>query len=233
MHTITHIVLAVRTVLVAIIAFMPTKGDGAIASLDWPKEERQKLVVKSIGWKCDKCGTHNMTALPPEDLEEVADDPEARNIVLKNKEQQERDEKRPLTASTTSLSTSNNNILMQSSEVSGNLTLSQQVARLQDSTVIANTEHTAHNTDSARVTLDDSTTDTDTVHTAPVQPINAPNTTITTIDHSHVELPPNVRHQDTNKEIVAVLDRVIWVVIALILGLILRKILIASTNMPR
>lgn len=224
-----------RTVLIAIIAFMPTKGDGAIASLDWPKEERHKLAVKSISWKCDKCGTHNMTALPPEDLQEVADDPEARNIVLKNKEQQERDEKKPLAASTNSLAASNNNILMQSSEISGpNLTLSQQVARLQDSAVIPN--DTAHNTSATSNTnaTDSSAapvaTSADTSLPA-VQPVNVPNTAITTIDHSNVELPPNMQ-RDTNKELVSVLDRVIWVVIALILGLILRK-MIVSANMPR
>lgn len=233
---------SLRTVLIAIIAFMPTKGDGAIASLDWPKEERQKLAVKSISWKCDKCGTHNMTALPPEDLQEVADDPEARNIVLKNKEQQERDEKKPLAASTNNLGTSNNNILMQSSEITDHsLTLSQQVARLQDSAVIANdtsstntnNSNTNNNTaaDNTSAVPDNPQPALDPAPTEPVPPVNVPNTAITTIDHSQVELPQAMR-RDTNKEIVSVLDRVIWVVIALILGLILRK-MIVSANMTR
>eukprot|EP00029_Vermamoeba_vermiformis_P004122 TRINITY_DN14651_c0_g1_i1.p1 TRINITY_DN14651_c0_g1~~TRINITY_DN14651_c0_g1_i1.p1 ORF type:complete len:340 (-),score=103.89 TRINITY_DN14651_c0_g1_i1:66-1085(-) len=229
---------SLRTVLIAIIAFMPTKGDGAIASLDWPKEERHKLAVRSISWKCDKCGTHNMTALPPEDLQEVADDPEARNIVLKNKEQQERDEKKPLAASTNTLTASNNNILMQSSEITDSLTLSQQVARLQDSAVLPNdTAATNTNTNVTDSTTADNNNDAgavpDTSLTAPaVQPVNVPNTAITTIDHSQVELPQHMQRRDTNKEIVSVLDRVIWVVIALILGLILRK-MIASANMTR
>jgi ubiquitin-conjugating enzyme E2 J1 len=234
---------SLRTVLIAIIAFMPTKGDGAIASLDWPKEERYKLAVKSISWKCDKCGTHNMTALPPEDLQEVADDPEARNIVLKNKEQQERDEKKPLAASTNTLAASNNNILMQSSEITGDsLTLSQQVARLQDSAVIPN--DTAHgtnatntagagdNNNAAAAPVTNTNTLDASLNVPAVQPVNVPNTAITTIDHSNVELPQNMQRRDTNKEIVSVLDRVIWVVIALILGLILRK-MIVSANMTR
>jgi len=51
----------------AIIGFFPTRGDGAIASLDWSKQERQKLSHASLKWKCDKCGSYNLTALPPED----------------------------------------------------------------------------------------------------------------------------------------------------------------------
>jgi hypothetical protein len=61
----------IRTVLLALISFMPSRGDGAIASLDWPSEERKKLAKKSLGFMCDKCGSHNMTALPPEDVNET------------------------------------------------------------------------------------------------------------------------------------------------------------------
>lgn len=38
---------SVRTALVALIAFMPTKPDGAIGSLDYTKEERRALAIKS------------------------------------------------------------------------------------------------------------------------------------------------------------------------------------------
>eukprot|EP00232_Nephroselmis_pyriformis_P000503 CAMPEP_0182906836 /NCGR_PEP_ID=MMETSP0034_2-20130328/34049_1 /TAXON_ID=156128 /ORGANISM="Nephroselmis pyriformis, Strain CCMP717" /LENGTH=191 /DNA_ID=CAMNT_0025042619 /DNA_START=30 /DNA_END=602 /DNA_ORIENTATION=- len=38
---------SVRTALVALRAFMPTPGDGAIGSLDYPKEERVVLATKS------------------------------------------------------------------------------------------------------------------------------------------------------------------------------------------
>ncbi|KAK1292151.1 Ubiquitin-conjugating enzyme E2 32 [Acorus calamus] len=38
---------SVRTALVALIAFMPTNGDGALGSLDYKKEERRALAIKS------------------------------------------------------------------------------------------------------------------------------------------------------------------------------------------
>lgn len=42
-----HLFFAVRTALVALIAFMPTNPDGALGSLDYTKEERRKLAIKS------------------------------------------------------------------------------------------------------------------------------------------------------------------------------------------
>lgn len=60
----------VRTVLVALIGFMPTKGGGAIAALDYSAEERKELAKKSISWACDRCGSTNLTVLPPEDPNE-------------------------------------------------------------------------------------------------------------------------------------------------------------------
>ncbi|KAF8401327.1 hypothetical protein HHK36_012261 [Tetracentron sinense] len=41
------LLLAVRTALVALIAFMPTNPDGALGSLDYKKEERHTLAIKS------------------------------------------------------------------------------------------------------------------------------------------------------------------------------------------
>ncbi|KAG0484873.1 hypothetical protein HPP92_008952 [Vanilla planifolia] len=38
---------SVRTALVALIAFMPTNPGGALGSLDYPKEERRRLAIKS------------------------------------------------------------------------------------------------------------------------------------------------------------------------------------------
>ena len=38
---------AVRTALVAMIAFMPTSPNGALGSLDYTKEERRALAIKS------------------------------------------------------------------------------------------------------------------------------------------------------------------------------------------
>jgi len=82
----------IRTALLAIIAFMPTRGDGAIASLDWPPEERKRLAKLSLGYSCPKCGAHNLTTLPPADDEQI-DLSLISDIQLKNKEQQEKDDK--------------------------------------------------------------------------------------------------------------------------------------------
>jgi len=74
--------------------FFPTRGDGAIASLDWSKQERQKLAKASLGWKCEKCGSYNLTALPPEDdLTEELEENNIQPFRLKNKEEQEKQEK--------------------------------------------------------------------------------------------------------------------------------------------
>lgn len=62
---------SIRTALIALIDFMTTRGDGAIASLDWSKEERKRLAKASLSFKCEKCGTYAMTALPPEDINDV------------------------------------------------------------------------------------------------------------------------------------------------------------------
>jgi len=54
----------IRTILEALIAFFPTKGDGAIGALDWTKEERQKLVPASQKWRCGVCGATNAELIP-------------------------------------------------------------------------------------------------------------------------------------------------------------------------
>ena len=41
------VAVAVRTALVALIAFMPTNPNGALGSLDYKKEERRTLAIKS------------------------------------------------------------------------------------------------------------------------------------------------------------------------------------------
>ncbi|KAI9486657.1 MAG: ubiquitin-conjugating enzyme/RWD-like protein [Benjaminiella poitrasii] len=59
----------IRTVLLAIIGFFPTESRGAIGGLDYPKEERQRLAKKSIGWVCPVCGVNTKDALsdtPPQ-----------------------------------------------------------------------------------------------------------------------------------------------------------------------
>ncbi|XP_033230154.1 ubiquitin-conjugating enzyme E2 J1-like isoform X2 [Belonocnema kinseyi] len=47
---------SIRTALLALIAFMPTPGNGTIGSLDYDTEERQKLAKRSLNWHCDICG---------------------------------------------------------------------------------------------------------------------------------------------------------------------------------
>jgi ubiquitin-conjugating enzyme E2 J1 len=47
---------SIRTALLALIGFMPTHGTGAIGSLDYTDPERERLALKSVEFKCDKCG---------------------------------------------------------------------------------------------------------------------------------------------------------------------------------
>ncbi|ENN73150.1 hypothetical protein YQE_10205, partial [Dendroctonus ponderosae] len=47
---------SIRTALLALIAFMPSKGAGTIGSLDYTPEERQLLAKKSKSWECPTCG---------------------------------------------------------------------------------------------------------------------------------------------------------------------------------
>lgn len=55
---------SIRTALLAIIAFMPTPGNGTIGSLDYTKAERQRLARKSHSWECPECGKLS-DLLPP------------------------------------------------------------------------------------------------------------------------------------------------------------------------
>ncbi|XP_038078208.1 ubiquitin-conjugating enzyme E2 J1-like [Patiria miniata] len=57
---------SIRTVMLAIIGFMPTKGEGAIGSLDYTPEERKILAKKSQEWTCPSCKKANKTILPKE-----------------------------------------------------------------------------------------------------------------------------------------------------------------------
>lgn len=56
----------VRTALVALISFFPTKGDGAIAALDYTEEERTEIAKKSRKYQCSICGCDNASALMDE-----------------------------------------------------------------------------------------------------------------------------------------------------------------------
>ncbi|CAO3609413.1 unnamed protein product [Cunninghamella blakesleeana] len=49
----------IRTVLLAIMGFLPTPSKGALGGLDYPKEERQRLAKKSKTWTCNVCNIKN------------------------------------------------------------------------------------------------------------------------------------------------------------------------------
>ncbi|CAO3626103.1 unnamed protein product [Cunninghamella echinulata] len=49
----------IRTVLLAIMGFLPTQSKGALGGLDYQKEERQRLAKKSKTWTCNVCGIKN------------------------------------------------------------------------------------------------------------------------------------------------------------------------------
>ncbi|XP_072264733.1 ubiquitin-conjugating enzyme E2 J1 [Pyxicephalus adspersus] len=71
---------SIRTALLAIIGFMPTKGEGAIGSLDYTPEERKSLAKKSQDYFCEACGTSMKNALLPLSSESSQDDREAREL---------------------------------------------------------------------------------------------------------------------------------------------------------
>ncbi|VTJ71578.1 Hypothetical predicted protein, partial [Marmota monax] len=56
---------SIRTALLAIIGFMPTKGEGAIGSLDYTPEERKALAKKSQDFCCEGCGSAMKDVLLP------------------------------------------------------------------------------------------------------------------------------------------------------------------------
>lgn len=51
---------SIRTALLAIIGFMPTPGEGTIGSLNYSSEERRKLALSSVHFKCDQCGNPSL-----------------------------------------------------------------------------------------------------------------------------------------------------------------------------
>ena len=59
---------SIRTAILAIIAFMPTKGEGAIGALDYTSEERKTLAKKSRSYSCSSCGC--VSKLIPENTSE-------------------------------------------------------------------------------------------------------------------------------------------------------------------
>ncbi|KAI9302328.1 ubiquitin-conjugating enzyme/RWD-like protein [Cunninghamella echinulata] len=49
----------IRTVLLAVMGFLPTQSKGALGGLDYQKEERQRLAKRSKTWTCNVCGIKN------------------------------------------------------------------------------------------------------------------------------------------------------------------------------
>lgn len=56
---------SIRTALIAIIGFMPTKAEGAIGSQEYPAKERHALAVASRAWRCERCGESALEATTP------------------------------------------------------------------------------------------------------------------------------------------------------------------------
>jgi ubiquitin-conjugating enzyme E2 J1 len=51
----------IRTILTALIGFMPTRGDGAVGALDFSDDERRHLARASQTWSCARCGMNHAT----------------------------------------------------------------------------------------------------------------------------------------------------------------------------
>ncbi|KAK3841433.1 MAG: ubiquitin-conjugating enzyme/RWD-like protein [Linnemannia gamsii] len=54
----------IRTVLVAVMGFLPTQSKGAIGGLDTSVEARKALAIKSKSWVCQTCHSNMVTILP-------------------------------------------------------------------------------------------------------------------------------------------------------------------------
>jgi ubiquitin-conjugating enzyme E2 J1 len=62
----------VRTIITALIAFFPSKAEGALAGLDYPDGERRALAAASRGWRCARCDLCMADALPLADTDAAA-----------------------------------------------------------------------------------------------------------------------------------------------------------------
>lgn len=54
----------IRTILTALVGFMPSKAEG-VGALDYPDEDRRGLARKSHGFRCPRCGAKPVEQLPP------------------------------------------------------------------------------------------------------------------------------------------------------------------------
>jgi ubiquitin-conjugating enzyme E2 J1 len=67
----------IRTILTALIGFMPSKSEG-LGALDYPAEDRQNLARKSFGFQCPRCGVRPADQFKNY-LQVGASSPESRN----------------------------------------------------------------------------------------------------------------------------------------------------------
>lgn len=54
----------IRTILTALVGFMPSKAEG-VGALDYPDDERRRLARKSWSFRCPRCGVKPVDHLPP------------------------------------------------------------------------------------------------------------------------------------------------------------------------
>lgn len=52
----------------ALISFMPTKGDGAIGAIDLAPKDRKVLALKTPNYLCEKCGKRMCDILTPQEV---------------------------------------------------------------------------------------------------------------------------------------------------------------------
>lgn len=58
----------IRTILTALVGFMPTKSEG-LGALDYPAEDRRALARKSLSFECPRCGARPALQFPPKPAE--------------------------------------------------------------------------------------------------------------------------------------------------------------------
>lgn len=73
---------SIRTAILAIIGFLPTKGEGAIGALDYTPEERKVLARKSQTWSCSSCGLVKHKLKTPGDKSSLKSQSEIRDEEL-------------------------------------------------------------------------------------------------------------------------------------------------------
>lgn len=73
----------IRLILEALISFLPSPADGAIGALDYTKEERKKLAIKSRQFVCPKCGKVEDLLPPLKKKEDICDSDDASGVKKK------------------------------------------------------------------------------------------------------------------------------------------------------